>query len=78
MINNKEKKLEKEVGSILYVIRNDEIDEGIDVLSASLSSAIIAANKAGLFNEEDLDKFFNELKNRIRKTLSNKHTIIRR
>ena len=65
----KENEINEKVGRVLAVVRYSTVSDGIDVLSASLASAIISANATGLFNEEDLKPFLDDLDKRIRKAM---------
>lgn len=61
----KENEINEKVGRVLAVVRYSTVSDGIDVLSASLASAIISANATGLFEESDLKPFLNDLEKRI-------------
>lgn len=64
-----EKQISQIVGRILSEVREYYAGDGIDVLAASLASAIISANATGLFDKRDLHAFMADLEMRIEKTL---------
>lgn len=64
-----EKEIQKKVGLILQEVQNEQASDGIDILAASLASAIVSANATGLFDKTDLHSFMMDLENRMAKTM---------
>lgn len=64
-----EKEIQKKVGLILQEVQNEITADGIDILAASLASAIVSANATGLFDKVDLHPFLMGLEERISSTL---------
>jgi hypothetical protein len=64
-----QEELSRKVAEILTVVKGNTVADGIDILAASLSAAIVSANNSGLFGRESLEPFFDELTARIGKTM---------
>ncbi len=65
----KENEIKEKVGRVLAVVRYSTVPDGIDVLTASLVSAIMSANATGLFDENDIKPFMDELEKRIKEAM---------
>ena len=74
------KKLSQNIAMIEKSIENEELADGLDILAATLSHALILSIQSGNFNRARLHDFFEEMENRIMSATrdSNKNIGIKR
>lgn len=60
-----EEKLKTNIARIEKSIENEELADGLDILAATLSHALILSIQSGNFNRAKLHDFFEEMENRI-------------
>lgn len=59
------KKLQDNISKIEKTIEDEELADGLDILAATLSHALILSIQSGNFNRERLHDFFEEMESRI-------------
>lgn len=59
------KKLNENIAKIEKSIENEELADGLDILAATLSHALVLSIQSGNFNRAKLHEFFEEMENRI-------------
>lgn len=59
------KKLQDNISKIEKTIEDEELADGLDILAATLSHALILSIQSGNFNRAKLHDFFEEMESRI-------------
>lgn len=75
---NKFEKIQDRVQKILKVVENDEATDGLDAISAALSTTLAMAQATGIFSKNDVHEFIMEFERKINKVLANKPDVIQR
>ena len=70
--------LKRRVSSILRNIEDESIPDGMDILSAAISSVLISAMASGMLKPADVHDYFSELERRISKTFKREALQIQR
>ena len=64
-----QKTLEQKIISVESVLADETLADGLSILSATLASIIVGAIQDGQFDPYRLGEYFDDLENRIMKTL---------